>query len=64
MNDGVSTTATLTTQPAQGAQAERPNALWVLAAAFVVIAVAVLVADRSLTPEQRFAVFLQSGMVP
>jgi len=61
MNDGVSTTATLT---AQGAHAERPAALWILAAAFAVIAVAVLVADRSLTPEQRFAVFLQSGMVP
>ena len=64
MNDGVSTTAALTAQPAQSAQAERPTTLWVLAAAFVVIAVAVLVADRSLTPEQRFAVFLQSGMVP
>lgn len=61
MNDGVSTTATLT---AQSVQAERPTALWVLAAAFVVITVAVLVADRSLTPEQRFAVFLQSGMFP
>jgi len=64
MNDGVSSTATLTAQPAQSAQAERPSALWVLAAAFVIIAIAVLVADRSLTPEQRFAVFLQSGMVP
>lgn len=64
MNDGGSTTATLTGQPAQGGQAERSTALWVLAAAFVVIAIAVLVADRSLTPEQRFAVFLQSGMFP
>jgi hypothetical protein len=64
MNDGVSTTATLTAQPAQSAQAKRPNALWVLAAAFVVIAIGVLVADRTLTPEQRFAVFLQSGMFP
>jgi len=35
-----------------------------LAAAFVVIAIAVSVADGSLTPEQRFAVFLQSGMFP
>jgi hypothetical protein len=61
MNDGVSTTATLTAQPAQ---AERPSALWVLAAVFVAIAIAVLVADRSLTPEQHFAVFLQSGMFP
>jgi hypothetical protein len=64
MNDGASTTATVTAQPAQSAQVERPSALWVLAAAFVVIAFAVLVADRSLTPEQRFAVFLQSGMFP
>jgi hypothetical protein len=64
MNDGVSTTATLTAQPARSAQAKRPSALLVLAAAFVVITAVVLVADRSLTPEQRFAVFLQSGMFP
>ena len=64
VNHPASTTATLTTQPAQSAQAERPSALWVLAAAFVVIAIAVLVADASLTPEQRFAVFLQSGTFP
>ena len=64
MDEGVSTTATLTAQSTQSARAEGPTALWVLAAAFVVITVAVLMADGSLTPEQRFAVFLQSGMFP
>jgi hypothetical protein len=61
MNDGFSTTATL---PAQSAQVERPTALWVLAAAFVVITVTLLAADGSLTLEQRFAVFLQPGVFP
>ena len=56
--------AALTTEPSLGAQADRPIGLWALAAAFVVIAIAVSVADGSLTPEQRFTVFLQSGMFP
>jgi hypothetical protein len=64
MNDRVSISPTLTMQPAHSVQTKLPVALWTLAAAFVVIAVAVLVADRALTPEQRFAVFLQSGMFP
>jgi hypothetical protein len=64
MTDRAPFSATLTTQLAHRAHAERPAALWILATAFAVIAVAVLVADRSLTPEQRFAVFLQSGMFP
>ena len=64
MNHRAPFSATLTAQPAQSAQAERPTALWLLAAAFAVIAVAVLLADASLTPAQRIAVFMQTGMFP
>jgi hypothetical protein len=64
MNDLASISTTPTTQSAQSARTERPIALWVLAAAFVVIAVAVLIADASLTPAQRIAVSVQTGMFP
>jgi len=59
-----SISASLTTQPVQSAPAQRPIALWVLAACFLVIAVAVLVAEASLSPAQRIAVFMQTGMFP
>jgi len=64
MSHPTSISATLTTQPAQSAQAERPIALWVLAAALILIAVAVLLADASLTPEHRIAAVMQSGVYP
>ena len=40
-------------------------AVWALVGVvFLVVACAVLVMDASITPEQRFTVFLQSGMFP
>jgi hypothetical protein len=39
-------------------------AVWTLVGVLVLIACAVLVLDASITPEQRFAIFLQSGMFP
>ena len=64
MNNSVSLSATPTTHPAQNAQAERSIALWVFVLALMVVAVAVLMADASLTPEQRIAVFMQAGHFP
>jgi len=39
-------------------------AVWTLIGALALIACAVLVLEGSITPEQRFDIFLQSGMVP
>jgi len=64
MNHPASIPASVTTQPVQSAQAQRPIALWVLAAVFIITAVAVLVADASLSPAQRIAMFMQAGMFP
>jgi hypothetical protein len=68
MNHLASISTAPTTQPVQSAQAQRPMAVWVLAAVFIFIAIfiaiAVFVADGSLTPVQRIAVFMQTGMFP
>jgi hypothetical protein len=39
-------------------------AVWTLVGVLGLIACAVLVLDASITPEQRFAIFLESGMFP
>jgi ABC-type transport system involved in cytochrome c biogenesis permease subunit len=39
-------------------------AVWTLVAVLALTACAVMVLDASITPEQRFAIFLQSGMFP
>jgi hypothetical protein len=68
MNRSPSLSATPPTEAVQNARAVPAFPLWVLAAAFTVtitlIAVAVLAADASLTPDQRFALFMQSGSSP
>jgi type IV secretory pathway component VirB8 len=64
MDHPASISAALTTQSAQNPRAKPAIALWVLAAAFTVIAVAVVLADATLTPEQRIAVFVQTGNLP
>jgi len=64
MNHPASISATLTTQPAQSEQPDRPIGLWALAAALVVIVVGVLLADVSLSSEQRIAALMQSGIFP
>jgi hypothetical protein len=64
MNYPASRSATLTPQPAQSAQTERPIAPWVLTAALILIGVAVLLADATLTSEHRIAAVMQSGVYP
>jgi len=64
MNQPGSSAAALTTQPGQNAQAGRTTALWVFGGALMVTAVAVMLADAALTPEQRIAVFMQTGIFP
>ena len=46
------------------AQAKRPSVSWIFCGALMVIAVAVMLADAALTPEQRLAVFMQAGHFP
>jgi hypothetical protein len=64
MNHPASIPATLTTEQSQRARADRPIALWGFAVVLVAVAVIILVADASLIPEQRIAVFMQTGMFP
>jgi hypothetical protein len=64
MNHPASMPAMLTTERSQRAQADRPIAQWAFAAVLVAVAVIILVADASLIPEQRIAVFMQTGMFP
>jgi hypothetical protein len=44
--------------------AERRYALWIFVAALSVIACTVLILDASITPDQRIALFEQSGLFP
>jgi hypothetical protein len=64
MDHLASISAVPTTQRAQNAQTKPPIALGVLGGALMVIAVAVLPADAALAPEQRIAVFMQTGNFP
>jgi hypothetical protein len=49
---------------APGTVAERRFALWTFVAVLTVTACVVLILDASTTPEQRIAVFEQSGLFP
>jgi hypothetical protein len=64
MNGPAALSATVTTRSTQNAQAKRPIALWVLTAACTLLAVAVLLADSSVTAAQRIALLIQSGTFP
>ena len=56
--------ATLTAGAPERKREDRPVAFWLLALAAAIIAVAALVCDASLTPDQRVQAYLQSGMFP
>jgi len=64
MNRPAALSATLMTRSPQKAQAKRPIAPWVLTAACMLFAVAVLLADSSVTAAQRIALLIQSGTFP
>jgi hypothetical protein len=64
MNRPVSFVATTTTKPSGSSYAHRQIALWTLTAVLVVVACTVLVLDAEITPEQRIALFAQSGTFP
>ena len=64
MNRSVSFVATKTTKTSGSSDAHRQIALWTLTAVLVVVACTVLVLDTAITPEQRIALFAQSGTFP
>ena len=64
MNQPGSIAVPLTTAPPENAQAKRPSVSWIFCGALMVIAVAMMLADAALTPEQRSAVFTQAGHFP
>jgi hypothetical protein len=61
MNRPVSFDAILTTKRKY---ANRSVALWAVAVVLVAVACTVLVLDAAMTPEQRIALFAQSGLFP
>jgi multidrug transporter EmrE-like cation transporter len=64
MNRPVSFDATLTNKRAAHTDADRPYAIWALIVVLVAVACTVLVFDASITPDQRIALFEQSGLFP
>ena len=54
----------LISTPSDSRAARRPLFLWFLIFVMAIVAVVALTADASLTPDQRIAVSLQSGMYP
>jgi hypothetical protein len=62
MNRPVSLTTT--TKPSGSSYAHHQIALWTLTAVLVAVACTVLVLDAAITPEQRIALFAQSGTFP
>jgi hypothetical protein len=64
MNRPIPFDATPALKRALGTVAERRFALWTFVAMLIVTACAVLILDASITPEQRIALFEQSGFFP
>ena len=64
MNRQVPFDATLTEKRTARTVSQRSLALWAFVAVVAVIACTVLILDVSITPEQRTAVFEQSGFFP
>jgi hypothetical protein len=64
MTNPVSFDTALTADRSASTAADRPYALWAFIVVLVGVACTVLVLDASITPEQRIATFLQSGLIP
>jgi len=64
MNRQIPFDATLTEKRTARTVSQRFLAPWAFAAVVAVIACTVLILDASITPEQRTAVFEQSGFFP
>jgi hypothetical protein len=64
MNRPIPFDATSALKRARGTVAERRFALWIFVAMLTVTACTVLILDASITPEQRIALFEQSGLFP
>jgi hypothetical protein len=64
MNRTISFDAAPAVKRATRTVAERRFALWAFVAVLTVTACMVLILDASITPEQRIAVFEQSGFFP
>jgi hypothetical protein len=56
--------ATLMTKRSESEYGNRSVALWALTIVLVAVACTVLVLDAAMTPEQRIALFAQSGPFP
>jgi hypothetical protein len=64
MTQQVSIGTGLITEASDSRADSRPFVLWPLILVAAIVAVVALAADASLTPDQRIAVSLQSGMYP
>jgi hypothetical protein len=64
MNRQVSIDAALTTNASESKGESRPFMLWPLLLVGLIVASVMLTLEASLSPDQRIAVFLQSGMYP
>ncbi len=64
MTQQASIAVDLTTRASDSSVERRAFKFWPLLLAVAIVAVVALIADSSLTPDQRMAAFLQSGMYP
>jgi len=64
MNRQVSIDGALTATASHSIGEGRPFVVWPLLLVVLIVASIVLTLDASLTPDQRIAVFLQSGIYP
>ncbi len=64
MTQQASMAVDLTTRASDSSVERRAFKFWPLLLAVAIVAVVALIADSSLTPDQRMAAFLQSGMYP
>jgi hypothetical protein len=64
MNRDVSMDAALTANSSESKGESRSFTLWPVLLVVLIVASVVLTLDASLTPDQRIAVFLQSGIYP
>jgi len=64
VNQQVTFDAALTTRMSERKGQARLLAVWAFILVAAVLAIAALISDRSLTPDQRIAVYQQSGVYP
>jgi hypothetical protein len=64
MTQQIALDSTLTTRVPERKGQARLLAVWAFILLTAILAIAALISDRSLTPDQRIAVYQQSGVYP